>query len=540
MLDLPELHGKVLQHLGRHDLTRCAQVNKQWHALAILHIWRDISCVCSGDERRVAFRRIVLDDYLQESGHEEGSPQPSALSKYGHLIRVLPSPMNLESVLRSQACTQQANEPTEYDLLFQLFKRSFQAQVHYFRYDFKDLESDNMKSVLAFTLPRVRRLVIRTSLQGTQSEFFKFKSLLDQCSTTLQKLDLDINFLGAREAVDMIDEATEDKSICWTSLKDMTLQHIPDTWDAGPLWSWMWKRCGQVERLHVRKIDKSTPSFVQAMLAYMPNLHEIDIGGEYSLFDFYTPPEDEVKDDVVAALLSGTLHGWKSVSVASSARFGRETMNALARHYSTLEDLFVDGNYDMGSCDVVQVLRSCSHLHTLIYSNWSNGKTLVDGKAFVDLDPDTGLLKPWSCEGSLKVLEVKIAGIPRPDLEEKSILLEAYPGQGREIQSQVYERLGRLANLETLRLGQASEPLYDCLEMSLESGLDKLSGLESLKELGVERLETKIGIKEIQWMVVNWPRLSVIRGLDGQGRNVEAVRWIQENHPKIVVKKANY
>ncbi|KAK3811086.1 MAG: hypothetical protein J3Q66DRAFT_404470 [Benniella sp.] len=517
MLDLPELHGKVLQRLGRHDLTQCAQVNRQWHAMTIPHIWRDLTCVNSADARGKAFSRLVLEDYLQENGHGEGPPQPSTLSKYGHLIRLLPNPRDLEITLRSQAFSE-GDKPTAYDLLFLLFKRSSKAQVQYLRYDFKDLESDNMNSVLAFTLPRVRRLVIQASLQGTQSEFSKLKSLLDQCSTTLESMDIDINALHVYEAVDMEDKTTEDESICWTSLKDLTLRHIPDTWDAGRMWSWMWKRLGRVERLNVRKIDESTPSFVQAMSTYMHNLREITIG-KYGFFDWDTNPEDVMEDDVVAALISGC-QGWKSVSVKSTARFGRESMNALARHYSTLEELNVDGDYDIPICDVIQVLRSCPHLHTLCYTDWSNGCSVVEGETFVDLDPDTGLLKPWSCEGSLKVLEVKIAGIPRPDLEGESSLLEAYPGRGRDIQRQVYERLGRLTNLEMLRLGgQTSVPLYECLEMSLESGLDKLSGLKSLKILNVGKLATKISTKEVQWMAENWPKLNVIYGVDGYGKN---------------------
>ncbi|KAK3811092.1 MAG: hypothetical protein J3Q66DRAFT_58717 [Benniella sp.] len=556
MLDLPELLQKIFQDLEHHDLTQCAQVNKQWHALANLYLWRHIAWNCLGDERRKeAFCRIVLEDYLQENGSEEEPPQPSTLSKYGHLIQLLPDPMILECALGLQACTQQGNEPTGYDLLFQLFKRSSEAQVQYIRYAFKELESDNMKSVLAFTLPRVRRLFIRASLQGTQSEFSELKRALDQCSTILEMLDVDISFLHAYEAVDMKDEAVdmkdeaaEDESICWTSLKYLTLRHITDTWNAGPLWSWMWKRCNQVEKLVVRKIDQSTPSLVQAMLAYMPKLHEISIGG-YSSPDSHTNPWDEMEDSVTAALLSGTRYGWKSVSVRATAKFGIETMNTLAMHYSTLERLFVEGGHDLPRCDVVQVLRSCPHLHTLIYTNSSNGSSVVDGKAFIDLDPDTGLLKPWLCEGSLKVLTVKITGIPRPDLKRnrrKRVFREAYRGQGREIQNQLYDRLGRLTKLETLQLGDGFGTLQDsCLEMSLESGLDKLSGLKSMKELNVERSETKIGIKEVQWMVENWPKLSAIYGLDGRGldgrrKNFEAFEWLRENRPKILVRRMLY
>ncbi|KAK3811093.1 MAG: hypothetical protein J3Q66DRAFT_58718 [Benniella sp.] len=535
MLDLPELLDNVLRRLGRHDLSQCAQVNKQWHALTIPYLWRDLICIHSGNARGEAFSKIVLEDYLQEKGSEEGSQQPSALSKYGPLIQRLPILVNLETALRSQACTQQDNGPTTNDLLLHFFKFTSKAQVEFLHYQFKDPESDEMKLILAFTLPRLRSLYIQGSLQGTQSGLFKFKSVLGLCSTTLRVLKVNMSVLRADEAVDMEDKATEDELDCWTSLEVLTLRHYSDTWDAGPFWLWMWKRCGQVNHLRVHEIDKSTSSLVQAMLAHMPNLQKITVGDDSTLRDI-PHMNAEMEDDVVAALLSGSRHGWKSVSIRGTVNFGQETMNTLAMHYSTLEEFYINDRCDMPSSDLVQVLSSCPHLHTLSYADDCYDCYTVHGSTFVDLDPDTGLLKPWLCEGSLKRLTVKIHGIPRPNLEEESALnVEGYPGQGREVQSQVYDRLGRLTSLESLRLHDECGALQsDCLEMSLESGLDKLSGLKSLKELCVGRMATKIGIKEVQWMAENWPKFSVIRGFD-EDRDVEAVKWLEENCPRIKV-----
>jgi hypothetical protein len=55
--------------------------------------------------------------------------------------------------------------------------------------------------------------------------------------------------------------------------------------------------------------------------------------------------------------------------------------------------------------------------------------------------------------------------------------------------------------LETLWLGdECNEVDIEYLEMSLESGQHKLSGLKRLKELCVKGLCTKIGVREVQWM----------------------------------------
>jgi len=73
-------------------------------------------------------------------------------------------------------------------------------------------------------------------------------------------------------------------------------------------------------------------------------------------------------------------------------------------------------------------------------------------------------------------------GIPRPDVKEDEAEKETYPGQGREMQGRVYDRLARLTNLETLWLqGDARyNRCHGCLEMSLESG-HRLKGLRKLK-----------------------------------------------------------
>ncbi|KAK3811074.1 MAG: hypothetical protein J3Q66DRAFT_58551 [Benniella sp.] len=273
---------------------------------------------------------------------------------------------------------------------------------------------------------------------------------------------------------------------------------------------------------------------LRAMSVNMPKLKEIIIGVTY--IARAQNLHGVMEDDVVAALLSGSRHGWKTIQMKSTARPGQKTMDALAMHYSGLEEAYIHVNYCLPSHVVVQVLRSCPHLHTLTYFNSSSGSSVVEGKAFIDLDPNTGLLKPWLCEGSLKRLRVKIAGIPRPDLEWERVVAEEYLGQGLEIQSQVYDRVGRLTNLEMLRLGDGYGAFrYDCLEMSLESGLDKLSGLKSLDHLSIEKLATKIGTQEVQWMVKNWPKLRYIFGLDRNELDYEAVGWLREN--RIVVMK---
>jgi hypothetical protein len=273
----------------------------------------------------------------------------------------------------------------------------------------------------------------------------------------------------------------------------------------------------------------------------MPELREIHLGSQVE-------DSNGLKDDGAAAILSGCRKGWKVVKIGYSVKFNTSAKEALAKHFSTLEELVMAGQHLKGN-DVVWALASGSNLRSLIALQ--DGSFLAhkhpDLKAheFIDQDPTTESLRTWACEKSLRVLKVTIKDIPRPDLGEQSVVKETYHGQGREIQGRVYDRLARFTNLETLWLGSFLGQGYgdrqrlgyqkDCLEMSLESGLHKLADLKLLKELDMTQLATSIGLKEVQWMVDHWPKLQTIRGFESV--EMQKVKtWIHEYHPYISLK----
>ncbi|KAF9146368.1 hypothetical protein BG015_011625, partial [Linnemannia schmuckeri] len=51
---------------------------------------------------------------------------------------------------------------------------------------------------------------------------------------------------------------------------------------------------------------------------------------------------------------------------------------------------------------------------------------------------------------------------------------------------------------------------FDTLELSLESGLDRLDALEDLELCGFECLNHRIGRKELDWMAKRWPNLNLM------------------------------
>ncbi|KAF9298317.1 hypothetical protein BGZ88_007162 [Linnemannia elongata] len=174
-------------------------------------------------------------------------------------------------------------------------------------------------------------------------------------------------------------------------------------------------------------------------------------------------------------------------------------------------------------------------------------------------------LQPWTCLG-LQELDLEIAGVTRLSYDEERIL-DAMQVEGRteprdreeegaikarqssnEEQRQVYRRLGQCTGLTRLQLGveegvrylpQDEEPrllsthfksqltggmsyqglregpLYvNTLELSLESGLAELRTLQELEDLGLNYVNHRIGIDEIEWMGQNWS-LKTVSGIWG-------------------------
>ncbi|KAK3810943.1 MAG: hypothetical protein J3Q66DRAFT_350566 [Benniella sp.] len=214
-----------------------------------------------------------------------------------------------------------------------------------------------------------------------------------------------------------------------------------------------------------------------------------------------------------AAILSSSRHGWRSVTIEYWSLDDAAKMS-LENHFSTLQMLDVSQCGSFTGDDLVKILSSY---------------------------PTTGLLKAWACEPSLRVLDIKITGIPRPDLktggeEDHFIVEEDYYGQGREIQELVYGRLARPTHLETILLTAVSvHDVLSCPEFTLESGLHKIAGLKLLERLDVCCMEVKLELEEVQWMAEHWPSLRLLHAdvVDLEGTR----KWLKEHRPLISLKK---
>ncbi|KAF9132541.1 hypothetical protein BGX30_012621 [Mortierella sp. GBA39] len=170
-----------------------------------------------------------------------------------------------------------------------------------------------------------------------------------------------------------------------------------------------------------------------------------------------------------------------------------------------------------------------------------------------EIDAEKMITLPIVCQ-ELVVFRCQIRGVPRlTPAEQRSIRVQETGSstlkeeqeagfrkqkRSRDIQQQVLDRLASLNRLQTIDLGfeyrnldfffgyglsgqeEAAQrdydygsPFADTLELSLDSGLDRLGVLADLEVFGFESLDHRIGRGELAWMGTNWPRLKVMRGI---------------------------
>ncbi|KAF9323738.1 hypothetical protein BGZ91_003392 [Linnemannia elongata] len=267
--------------------------------------------------------------------------------------------------------------------------------------------------------------------------------------------------------------------------------------------------------------------------------------------------------------------------------FDNTVRDAFLRHAPTLEYIDMSG------------ICFCSETLQALLDNGprlKSVKTMEDSLGYqpsleTELDFLGAIQHLWRCE-MLEVFECKIVNVPRPDVFVTEIglyldvpdqwtpppPLETSPSplavqESHALQRILLKNLGRCTHLRKLWLGtfgtNRNDPEYSyldlkgirrmvvdsymqtsCLELSLASGLDELSGLEELEELVVANMAHRMGLAEVKWMVEHWPRLRKISGLEYYDCNddllhdgeedeervvPECIVWLRENRPDITV-----
>ncbi|KAF9289236.1 hypothetical protein BGZ88_007839 [Linnemannia elongata] len=278
------------------------------------------------------------------------------------------------------------------------------------------------------------------------------------------------------------------------------------------------------------------------------------------------------------------------------ARNNITPFRALSRHMDCLTHLDFDSmmEHDDGALflRIVQKFSKLEVMNALPYARMraSRNKGWVDAGQWIE-SVTTG---EWACVETLRVLKVNINGFTSSASTSTSAAAPATPvtvtpvdfdsannNQNSDIepvsdalaeslsdlmrtstintlQHQVCQHLNLLTSLQELCLGiePTDELEYrgvltgvqeDCLELSLDSGLNRMEDLKELRVLSVMRMKHKIRLEEVKWMVAHWPKLEAIPGLLSstayndtdeewevlQDEEQHIIHWIKENKPLL-------
>ncbi|KAG0261435.1 hypothetical protein DFQ27_002958 [Actinomortierella ambigua] len=238
--------------------------------------------------------------------------------------------------------------------------------------------------------------------------------------------------------------------------------------------------------------------------------------------------EDFLIDWAIAVSISRSSQ-WTKIELRTTSA-GPSTASALVLNGANLEILDIDGYTARGpgmrGSHLQEILSKAPRLRTL-RAHW-----LIHDNSITARDI---LSSEWATT-SLEHVDFKI-NVPRVDDEGGGAPDSPAAQSSRAIQRQVLRRLGQQKNLRKLMVGgkvvSSSTEDYEfqrnCLEMTLESGLDELAGLKNLVELDIHDMDHRVGVPELEWMVENFPKLECVKGM-AQSLNSpspEVREWLQ-------------
>ncbi|KAF9136900.1 hypothetical protein BGX30_010719 [Mortierella sp. GBA39] len=309
-------------------------------------------------------------------------------------------------------------------------------------------------------------------------------------------------------------------------------------------------RCPNMETLRLHRLDgkalQTIPAFVEFACLKLVNLE-----WRKSLYD---------DEDHIVRLIRLTKLGWKELRLPDMPMFGAVALEAVMEHAETLEVFRFESSDEIQENAFLDLLCSARNLRRLegIVDRQRKRFTtevMVHAEAAYMEHVDGGGDRSWVLGPSMEHLQLRIEGVPRPDVVSRlngSELIFQQTGLDPtlrfDVQRWIYTQLSRMTGLEELILGLQDLSIgtmkfagvdssmnlvameeaallngvrmfnYQSLEFSLESGLNLLAELKELRMLDVRSTAHYIGVAELEWMHRNWPKLERIKGLESDRR----------------------
>ncbi|KAH7041639.1 hypothetical protein BKA57DRAFT_472375 [Linnemannia elongata] len=531
----PEVINNIAAHLTHKDLTSSVVVNKDWFALYTPHLWTTFR-ITKHDmpfmslQFRQAFSRNHR--YIRHLQCKDSTPPIIQMFVINDL--------HLETI--SFRTTSDPLSPCAIESLISVLKKSAALQVLHINRGSRQLfRNKRLLETISNSLQELRVLDLFAD-SDQRIPPGNIKDFLKTCSAKLERLHIKV-VVGVKGVRDMEGEGTKDYK-SHPRLRTFSFIHVKDLVSNIDLASLatilldFLKGCDSLEM-----VDDGLPAGA-SRLSWIYHCHQLDGAllpvlktrhfrglpaghvPDYAMQDSTLAQEilrvvehkDELKDN------------WRVIHLREELHPIPETSQALVEASGQgLRSLYTTVRNQLSSTVVQQILVKGRDLR------------MIGGSVLPELLVSDLLQSPmWSCK-FLTVLMVSITGIPRPDVQVDYRDTPIAPGtplhigtmaESRRIQRAVFHRLGSLVCLRELVLGAEGKNehlvldctgltpvFYDtifqstCLEMTLESGLDLLSGLTFLRRLDVSNMEHRIGVKELEWLDWTLPGLTYLQGM---------------------------
>ncbi|KAK5808396.1 hypothetical protein F5H01DRAFT_351997 [Linnemannia elongata] len=534
----PEIQIIVAQNLRHQDLSRAVLLNKAWYSSCNPQLYHTVRLSTPFQRQRFLSLSVSKDVIIRHVPHIKYLMTRS--------LEILPLLMRLDNTsglsligLEILALrTRRSLTSEEDDLLLAFLKRN--PQLLHLNIRRVSENAGAYLSTIAKYLPNLRTLSMFDVLGLSPPLVLRDAAVrfLNTCSADLEQLVVAWEILSYDEvAIDQNDVDDDDEA--QDSLKSKThpaLRFLSARVNSNSVLASFVEGCPRLEAvIHPEFQNRQVNTLFQHSSLLHLALQKIT-GVRYMELSV---PAAVSNDSTIASLIStinnsqdGVQQKWRTIGIEGSAYGGGpdETIKAIVNNCAHgLVHLHIPQGWQLMSRDLHSILCTATDLRVFNVVHLPRISA-----AYV-------ISSPWGCRWLTK-LSVQITNIPRPDIliDRKGCIrsrgeraAEGTMEASRAMQRKVYRQLGALTCLEFLALGLDSAngtreelvddidgTIYDpefqlnCLEMSLASGLDLLGGLSRLRYLRVVGMEHRIGVPELQWMMVHFPRLERLKGID--------------------------
>ncbi|KAG0330577.1 hypothetical protein BGZ99_000048 [Dissophora globulifera] len=530
---LPSLPTEVLEsilpYLSQSDLTRCVRVSRAWHKSLVTYLWQTLTI------RSNVQRRKIETDEAQK-----------ALRKYASFVRDLCIVLKQHNDQLLPAQQILVSDPGVIHIeVFATGLFHNLDSLELCSVDFKDVKFEQSQEILALARqnPRLRRLKIDISmdpriLMSMVTEYLPVLQDLDlgfiwrgDVKALLMNLPESIRAVRLRNAVYEAPRPAQNKTSAKSDVSATTARHhhaLESFYIEGNL-------ARQEEMIllpFLASCSRNLKSVRSTGLCLFENRKIAsalsDLGIVSKKLSQNSLPQGISDVDLARLISSGSR--WTNIDLRT-LQIGPLAAAAIVDSCECLETLDImnhsgpglSGSHLQAILNKATPLRSLQ-AHWLLHANKITASDILSSQ--------------WATV-SLEHMDLKI-DVPRANetLPDNNAAIQA----SRNIQRQVLQRIGQQTNLKKLVIGgMATTPATgsfghqrNCLEMTLESGLDELVHLRNLEELDFHHMDHRAGIPELEWMVTNLPRLRTLIGmLDTLIPPSNEVReWLRTHQPR--------